>query len=107
EVAEFARSFNSPNISVCIDLNHSNLNEDLTQVSENCKGLISNIHVSDNHGEWEDHLPPGEGIINFPEVFKALRDNGYVGPCNIECHVPDEITTQLLRDIYRNTSQLM
>ena len=100
EVAEFARSFDSPNVGVCVDVNHSNLNEELLQVARNCSGLISNIHVSDNHGEWEDHLPPGEGIIDFPAVLTALRDNGYEGPCNVECHVPDEISTALLKSVY-------
>ena len=100
EVADFARSFDSPNVAVCVDVNHSNLNEDLLQVARNCSGLISNIHVSDNHGEWEDHLPPGEGIIDFPSVLTALRENGYEGPCNVECHVTDEISTALLKSVY-------
>jgi sugar phosphate isomerase/epimerase len=107
EVAEFARSFDSPNVSVCVDLNHSNLNEDLIQVCSNCSGLISNIHVSDNHGEYEDHLPPGEGVIEFPPVFLALRKNGYAGPCNIECHVPDEISTELLKNIHAESARLV
>ena len=107
EIADFVRSFNSPNLSVCIDLNHSNLNEDLVRVSANCAGLISNIHVSDNHGEWEDHLPPGEGIIDFPKVFKALVKDGYTGPCNIECHISEQLTTQGLEIMYRNVKKML
>ena len=106
EVVEFVRSFNSSNVSVCIDLNHSNLNEDLLQVCANAKGLISNIHVSDNHGIYEDHLPPGDGVIDFPPVFNALRKHGYTGPCNIECHIPDKISTKLLKSIFNTASQL-
>ena len=87
EIAEFVRSFKSPNLSLCIDINHSNINENLEDVARNCKGVISTIHVSDNHGEWEDHLPPGEGIIKLPGVLRELRNCGYSGPCNIECHV--------------------
>lgn len=87
EIAEFVRSFKSPNLTLCIDINHSNINENLEDVARNCKGVISTIHVSDNHGDWEDHLPPGEGIIKLPGVLRALRECGYKGPCNIECHV--------------------
>jgi sugar phosphate isomerase/epimerase len=49
---------------------------------------VKNIHVSDNHGEKEEHLPPGEGIIDFRSAFQALRANGYTGPCNLEFHFP-------------------
>ena len=54
EIAEFVRSFASDDISICIDLNHSNLNEKLPAVANNCHGLISNIHVSDNLGIKEN-----------------------------------------------------
>jgi len=86
EVAAFVRSFDAEDLRITIDINHSNLHEDLFQVCANCRGLIANVHMSDNHGEWEDHLPPGEGIIDFPAVFAALRECGYTGPANLEMH---------------------
>jgi len=86
EVAAFVRSFDAEDLRVTVDINHSNLHEDLIRVCANCRGLIANVHMSDNHGEWEDHLPPGEGIIDFPAVFAALRQNGYAGPANLEMH---------------------
>lgn len=107
EIADLARSFQSPNVGVCVDLNHSNLKEDLILVCENCSGIIANIHVSDNHGEWEDHLPPGEGVIDFPNVFEAVRKNGYHGPCNVECHLNEPLTVERLREIHRSTERLL
>lgn len=92
EIAEFVRSFGSPHLSVCIDLNHSNLAENLVDVAANCAGLISTIHVSDNHGQYEDHLPPGQGMIDFPSAFAALRAAGYAGPVNLECHADGQPT---------------
>jgi len=89
EVTDFARSFNHPLVQVTLDVNHSNLAEDLMDVVKNCDGIISDIHVSDNNGEYEDHLPPGEGIIDLPAVMQAIHDAGYTGPLNLECHTPD------------------
>ena len=89
EVSDFARSFESEFVSICLDINHSNLAEDLAQVARNCDGLISDIHVSDNHGKLEDHLPPGEGSIDLPAAMQAIADAGYAGPLNLECHTPD------------------
>ena len=88
EVADFARAFASPFVSVCLDLNHSNLAEDLGQAAKHCAGVISDIHVSDNHGQVEEHLPPGEGAINLLEALQAVADAGYAGPLNLECHTP-------------------
>ncbi|MFA6714413.1 MAG: sugar phosphate isomerase/epimerase [Victivallaceae bacterium] len=99
EIAGFVRSFNTCDLNMTIDINHSNLNEDLEKVCENCRGLISNVHISDNHGTWEDHLPPGEGIIDLRKTFTALRNNGYTGPWNIEIHLPEKPNIETLRNI--------
>lgn len=88
EIADFARSFASEFVSVCVDVNHSNLAEDLDRVARNCTGMISNVHVSDNCGKTEDHLPPGEGSIDLPAAMQALADAGYPGPLNLEFHLP-------------------
>ena len=88
EIAAFVRSFEKDDLQMTVDLNHSNLHEDLDTVIDNTRGLVKNIHVSDNHGEKEEHLPPGDGIIDFRRAFRALRAKGYSGPCNLEFHFP-------------------
>ena len=91
EVADFVRSLASKSARVCVDINHSNLNETLPEAIANCSGLIADIHVSDNHGHGEEHLRPGEGVINFPEAMQAVIDAGYEGPLNLECHMTDAL----------------
>ncbi len=39
---------------------------------------IRHTHLSDNRGTKDDHLPPGEGRIDFREVLKLLVKNAYV-----------------------------
>ena len=90
EVADFVRSFASASLKICVDLNHSNLNEDLQTAIANCAGLIATIHVSDNHGRREEHLVPGEGEIDFPSAFRALIRAGYSGPLNLEVNGEEE-----------------
>jgi sugar phosphate isomerase/epimerase len=84
EVAEFVRSFQSDNMRACIDLNHANINEDLVRAIRNFTGIITCVHISDNHGRKEEHLLPGDGIIDFPPAFRALREAGFAGPLNVE-----------------------
>lgn len=105
EIAEFVRSFQLDDLRMTIDINHSNLNEDLIDVCANCDGLIANVHMSNNHGEWEDHLPPYEGVIDFPAVFAALRRHGYTGPANLELHCSGEITVDWLTHIRKYTEE--
>lgn len=107
EIAEFVRSFNNDKVKMTIDINHSNINEDILQVCRNCKGLITNIHVSDNNGEYEEHLVPGEGIIPLREVMQEMQQNGYLGPCNLELHLPKTPDLKLLTKTTRRVTSLL
>jgi len=107
EISDFVRSFAKNDLNMTIDVNHSNIHENLIDVCNHCSGIISNVHISDNHGEWEDHLPPGEGIIDFPKVFIALRKNGYTGPFNLEFHLPSSPTVKMLRKIHMNVERML
>ena len=35
--------------------------------------------MADNNGDYEVHLIPGEGNINFNSVFKSIESMGYTG----------------------------
>lgn len=95
-VAELVRSFKSPHLAVCLDSNHSNLGEDLCGAVGNCAGVIANVHLSDNLGVTDDHLPPGDGTIDWPAALSALGKAGYAGAVNLEIHWADTPSTELL-----------
>ncbi len=40
---------------------------------------IIHIHVSDNFGAEDLHLPLGEGNLDWDRVFKGIDDYGYEG----------------------------
>ena len=50
---------------------------------------LTHLHVHDNHGEWDEHLPPGEGDIDFSPIIKALRHIKYDGRGIAELHNPN------------------
>jgi len=37
------------------------------------KELISSVHLHDNHGEKDEHLPPYDGSIHWPSAIKLLK----------------------------------
>jgi len=56
--------------------------EDVGAALARLRGNVANVHVSDNDASRRDHLPIGEGSINWREFFSVLKDmtyNGYVG----------------------------
>lgn len=69
---------------VCLDTNHANLAEDLTDVTRTLGDLIATVHLSDNDGQQEMHLTPGEGVINWPGFMTVLDEICYEGPLMYE-----------------------
>lgn len=43
------------------------------------RGRFANIHVSDNNPATADHLPVGEGVIDWAEFLRVLKAQGYDG----------------------------
>lgn len=45
---------------------------------------ICELHVTDNHGDADEHLPPGAGNLDFAALRDALARRGFDGPVNME-----------------------
>jgi sugar phosphate isomerase/epimerase len=40
---------------------------------------LMHLHIHDNKSTFDEHLPPGEGSIDFKPILQALKDVGYDG----------------------------
>lgn len=80
-------------LGVCFDSNHM-----LKETPENFVRKVGNriitTHISDYDFVDEKHWLPGEGLINWTEVLKALKEIGYQGMWlyEISFKCPDTIT---------------
>ncbi len=45
--------------------------------------IIGQVRVNDNTGEYEIHMIPGEGTIDFPALFNKVEAGGYQGWYNL------------------------
>lgn len=45
---------------------------------------IAQVRLTDNTGEYEVHLVPGQGTIDFPALFRRLEQAGYTGPFSLD-----------------------
>jgi protein FrlC len=78
----------APNLKVMLDTGHvhvtaSSLGRDSTKYwREHVDALgkrLVHVHLSDNEGDLDAHLLPGEGSFDFASAFRALETGGYSG----------------------------
>jgi sugar phosphate isomerase/epimerase len=60
------------------DIGHAHLaefpeEERLEKSFSPLRELVSSVHLHDNHGEKDEHLPPYDGSIHWPEAIKLLK----------------------------------
>jgi sugar phosphate isomerase/epimerase len=63
------------NFGICFDTGHFNLfsrQVPLTQWLRSLKPYITELHVHDNVGDFDSHLPMGEGTFPFDVLFNEL-----------------------------------
>jgi sugar phosphate isomerase/epimerase len=66
-------------VGVCIDTSHCSLGGFLYDAVARFGGRLVHVQGSDNRGVSDDHLPPGQGIIDWPRFRSALESVGYAG----------------------------
>jgi sugar phosphate isomerase/epimerase len=66
----------SPRLKICFDTAHANIFSKVPfkEWFEQLNQDIPYLHVSDNKGEVDDELIPGDGIINWHEFTNTLED---------------------------------
>ena len=71
-------------VGVCLDTGHAHLARELDTATHKLSRHLRMIHASDNRGNGDDHLPPGEGAIDWPRVLSLFRDHGFRGSLIME-----------------------
>jgi len=84
EINHILNQFKRENIGLCLDTSHAHLTDDLYKYLERLGHRIFSFHISDNRGINDDHLPPGQGNINWGKFAKALKRLNYKGPLVLE-----------------------
>jgi len=71
-------------VGACLDTGHAYLSRELGVVANKLSGHLQLIHVNDNRGDHDDHLPPGEGHIDWPWFISELKRWNYSGNLILE-----------------------
>ena len=80
---------NSERFKICVDTGHVNTavrfgNPTPADFIRLCKGDIAAVHLHDNPGDHDMHLPMLCGNIDWADVFSALREINFEGYYNLE-----------------------
>jgi len=77
-----------PTANLLLDIAHAHIEDaggkKCLRFIELFPGRIGHLHVSDNFGKEDQHLPIGAGIIDFSRVVKALKGIGYDDTITLE-----------------------
>ena len=125
---------NDPLVGACWDTGHGNLRcytvperngprcdaSILCDQYANLKRLgkrLKALHVHDNNGQNDDHIPPFQGIIDWDAVTRALHDIGYEHSFTFEAHntvyrlrafgVAESVTDDAIRLLHRIGEELV
>jgi sugar phosphate isomerase/epimerase len=72
-LAEFLRQTRLHDLKLCFDVGHARLGEGIAASFGFMRERVVTTHIHDNRGEFDDHLVPFEGTIDWLEVLRALR----------------------------------
>jgi sugar phosphate isomerase/epimerase len=90
-----------PNLGITLDIGHAFLAGGLNNVVgfiHTFGNRIRHLHVNDNFGREDNHLPVGAGSIDFGRVFKALRASGYGETMTVEVFSRDRDYLKMSRE---------
>ncbi len=85
EHLEVVEAFRDQGVRAVLDIGHAHTaNGDLANYTRLLDDLIIELHLHDNNGVSDDHLPLGAGSIDFEKFFEAVRHIGFTGPAILE-----------------------
>lgn len=73
-LVDVVSAVNNPRLGYCLDVGHSRLFGQTShgQWIEAFAEKLFEVHLHDNHGVGDDHLPCGQGNIDFSAILEAL-----------------------------------
>lgn len=64
---------------ICLDTSHATLGRQWNRFVEAAGARLIHVHANDHKGQYDDHLAPGDGIIDWAEIGSDLKRLNYRG----------------------------
>lgn len=84
-LADYRRLVAALPIALTLDLGHAHLTEPSVEaVVRQFAADLANVHAEDMRRPRHEHLPFGDGEMDYPPILRALDESGYRGLINVE-----------------------
>lgn len=67
------------NVGLCLDTGHAHIAGDLYASVHKLSGHLQMVHANDNHAHRDEHLPPGNGGIDWKRLVSRLSEMPFRG----------------------------
>lgn len=106
ELVRYVEAVNHPYCQAAFDTFHANMEEkNMADAIRKVAPYLVHVQISEN-----DRSTPGQGHIDFDEVFETLQEVGYQGPIAIEAFGPNPpemaAATHIFRPMFESPEQL-
>lgn len=93
-----------PELRLTLDCGHANIGSGNQQRIFDFIGQfgprIGHVHLSDNMGRRDDHLPIGKGTVNFQKIADSLKACAYDDTITLEIFTEDRRQLQVSRNVF-------
>jgi len=79
KVLEVVKNLDSNLFGICVDVGHANVGEEPVKALDVCMNHLLEVHVSDNNGDGDSHLVPGEGTMDWVGIINKLQEKNFSG----------------------------
>lgn len=88
ELIELIDALGRDNFAICLDTGHVSLfNYPVEKAILEFNDLIKVVHINDNYGTSDDHVPPMFGKLNWNDLMHSFKEINYSGAFNLELSI--------------------
>lgn len=106
-VLKLIHAVNRSNCKMCFDVGHAHVfHDDITKDIHEMGTCLQVLHVHDNNGQFDSHLMPWQGTIDWAAFAKALKDINFSGCISLETYVDSDMPYEVKIKMRKLLSQL-
>lgn len=88
DLKNLLQAINASNVGVCLDVGHATAaQQDWEEFFQTLGNSIFHLHLHDNNGSVDEHLPVGAGSINYEGFIQKIETYGFSGAITLEYKV--------------------
>lgn len=84
DLVQIVDSLAKNSVGICLDTGHAFLSGNLLGITRDVSRRLQMVHAHDNRGNYDDHLPPGDGKIQWTQWWNQLMSSNFHGAIILE-----------------------